>query len=181
MRVNRGIRVSMKKAVPVLINRQGIYADIYSPVRFNSLKHGYEDDDILYEKVPLTMKVLIPTYFKRGILNLEVLDPFNDDGDILMYVPLGLGLQVYSKVVTRTDSGVKNYIIESQDVYKDDSATLFSRYVLITSPSFDVERNLDELEGVLEKDIPLELEEGLEGNRVDVPLKGDAYQIDRII
>jgi len=171
MRVFNGATKAMIKAIAILNKVFGISSDIYKPLSINT-QHGYLDDDVNYESEPYySGNVLIPAFFRKKDDNLSVLDPYYDassDG-IIAFLPSTINLSIYSKIVTRTNQGISNYIVKDVLEIIDGDQVIFRKYILVSSMSIDIDNNREELVNKLEEEPKQELvvEDNLTPN--DIP------------
>ncbi len=160
MKVFKGVRKSLPKAIRVLKKHFGVEGEVYYPLGWNNEQHGYKDDDISYPEDPdYTGKILIPALFRRQSETLALLDAFYEPGDFTLFEENNtIYHPKYSKIVLRYQGMIRNFRIDDITAIKDDLAenkedVLWRKYHLVPDVTTSIQQNRDELLDALIKEV----------------------------
>lgn len=138
MQVFNPLRKVSIKTLKTLKNIYGVDANIFYPAIIeNKAINGH--NDIVYKPEPdFTGKVVCPSYFKyRDYLKSSILDPFQENPDIIIWTDIQEPFKLYSKVVFLTKySGISTFKIINILTESDDEGNFIHKHFL--SPIYGI-------------------------------------------
>lgn len=138
MRIFNHTTKAMIRALKVLIQLYGVDAKIYKPVKYNNGQHGFQDNNVTYENVPVPYRVLIPAIFRKTTQTPVMSDPFFDSSDdIIWFVPTPDSFPRYSKVVI--SPGPTSYIVNDILEIKDGDQVIFRKHMLVINNALNLD------------------------------------------